>query len=134
MNETSPRSRYWLSPGIDVPSADEVSLLSASPRALRGFYYDRDAGEAVFVPPADFMARGPLWRIDVLDDIAVDLQRTRTHALVAFFRECSMRQPSVPLSRHLEAFRAACENGGIDVPEELEALLVLDHQHRHRRL
>lgn len=47
MNEPSPRSRYWLSPGIDVPAEEEVSVLSASPRALRGFYYDRNAGESL---------------------------------------------------------------------------------------
>jgi len=134
MNEPNPRSRYWLSPGIDVPAEEEVRVLSASPRALRGFYYDRNAGEAVFVPPADFMAESPLWRIDVLDDITADVQRTRTHALVAYFRECSMKRPNVPLSRHFEAFRAVCERAGFDVPDELEALLVLDYQYRCRRL
>ncbi len=87
MNEINRRSPYWLSPGIDVPTRDEFLLLS-SRRTLRGFYVNRDTSESAFVPTADFMRESPLWRIDVLDDIADGLQRTRTHALVACFREC----------------------------------------------
>ena len=82
MDEIKSRSPYWLSPGIDVPTQEELQLLP-SRRALRGFYVDRNAGEAAFVPTDDFMRECPLWRIDVLDDIADALQRTRTHALVA---------------------------------------------------
>lgn len=81
MNEINRRSPYWLSPGIDVPTRDELlSLLSRS--TLRGFYVDRDTGESAFVPTTDFMRESPLWRIDVLDDIADGLQRTRTHVSV----------------------------------------------------
>ncbi|MEI2763224.1 hypothetical protein [Methanothrix soehngenii] len=67
-------------------TAQEELQLLPSRRALRGFYVDRNAGEAAFVPTDDFMRECPLWRIDVLDDIADALQRTRTHALVSFFR------------------------------------------------
>jgi hypothetical protein len=69
MDEIKSRSPYWLSPGIDVPTQEELQLLP-SRRALRGFYVDRNAGEAAFVPTDDFMRECPLWRIDVLDDFA----------------------------------------------------------------
>jgi hypothetical protein len=127
MNEINRRSPYWLSPGIDVPTHDELlSLLSRS--TLRGFYVDRDTGESAFVPTADFMCESPLWRMDVLDDIADGLQRTRTHALVAFFRECQAKNRDVPMARQIEAFRRTCRRAGIGLPDDLEALLVLDQQ------
>ena len=125
MNEINRRSPYWLSPGIDVPTRDEFLLLS-SRRTLRGFYVNRDTGESAFVPTADFMRETPLWRIDVLDDIANGIQRTRTHALVAFFRECQAKNHDVPMARQLAAFRGMCQRIGIELPEDLEALLVLD--------
>ena len=127
MNEIKSRSPYWLSPGIDVPTPDELLLLP-SRRALHGFYVDPNGGEAAFVPTDDFMHERPLWRIDVLDDIADALQRTRTHALVAFFRECQARGHDVSLARQIGAFRKVCEEAGIELPDDLEALLVLDQQ------
>ncbi len=127
MNEINRRSPYWLSPGIDVPTRDEFLLL-LSRRTLRGFYVDRDTGESAFVPTAEFMRESPLWRIDVLDDIADGLQRTRTHALVAFFRECQAKNHDVPMARQLAAFRGMCQRIGIELPDDLEALLVLDQQ------
>lgn len=127
MNEIKSRSPYWLSPGIDVPTPDELQLLP-SRRALHGFYVDRNAGEAAFVPTKDFMHENPLWRIDVLDGIADALQRTRKHALVAFFRECQARGHDVSLARQIGAFRKVCEEAGIALPDHLEALLVLDQQ------
>lgn len=127
MNEINRRSPYWLSPGIDVPTRDEFLLL-LSCRTLRGFYVDRDTGESAFVPTADFMRESPLWRIDVLDDIADCLQRTRTHALVAFFRECQASNHDVPMARQIEAFRCMCWRAGIGLPNDLVALLVLDQQ------
>ena len=127
MNEINRRSPYWLSPGIDVPTRDELLLL-LSCRTLRGFYVDRATGESAFVPTADFMRESPLWRIDVLDDIANGIQRTRTHALVAFFRECQAKNHDVPMARQLAAFRGMCQRIGIELPDDLEALLVLDQQ------
>jgi hypothetical protein len=81
-------------------------------------------------PTAEFMRESPLWRIDVLDDIADGLQRTRTHALVAFFRECQAKNHDVPMARQLAAFRGMCQRIGIGLPDDLEALLVLDQQFR----
>ena len=129
MNEINRRSPYWLSPGIDVPTRDEFLLL-LSRRTLRGFYVDRDTGESAFVPTAEFMRESPLWRIDVLDDIADGLQRTRTHALVAFFRECQAKTHDVPMARQLAAFRGMCQRIGIELPDDLEPLLGLDQQFR----
>lgn len=133
MDEIKSRSPYWLSPGIDVPTQDELLLLP-SRRALRGFYVDGGAGEAAFVPTEDFMRESPLWRIDVLDDIADAIQRTRIHALVAYFRECQARAPHVPMAKQIEAFREVCDRAGIILPDELEALLVLDQQFRRPAL
>jgi len=125
MNEIKSRSPYWLSPGIDVPTQDELLPYY---RPLRGFHVDRFWGEAAFVPTEDFMRETPLWRIDVLDDIAEDIRCTRTHALVACFRECQARGHDVPIARQIEAFREVCKMAGIALPDELEALLVLDQQ------
>ena len=97
-------------------------------RPLRGFHVDRFWGEAAFVPTEDFMRESPLWRIDVLDDIAEDIRHTRTHALVACFRECQARGHDVPIARQIEAFREVCKIAGVALPDELEALLVLDQQ------
>ena len=127
MDEIKSRSPYWLSPGIDVPTRDELLLLPTR-QALRGFYVDRRGGEAAFVPTDDFMRESPLWRIDLLDDIADAMLRTRTHALVAFFQGCQARGPDVPMARQIEAFRKVCEEVSVVLPDELEALLVLDQQ------
>ena len=125
MNEIKSRSPYWLSPGIDVPTRDE---LMPSYRPLRGIDVDRFWGKAALVPTEDFMRESPLWRIDVLDDIAKDIRRTRTHALVAYFRDCQARGHDVPIARRIEAFREVCKMAGIALPDELEAFLVLDQQ------
>ena len=101
MDEIKSRSPYWLSPGIDVPTRDELLLLPTR-QALRGFYVDRRGGEAAFVPTDDFMRESPLWRIDLLDDIADAMLRTRTHALVAFFQGCQARGPDVPMAGRLK--------------------------------
>ncbi len=133
MDEIKSRSPYWLSPGIDVPTRDELLLLP-SRRALHGFYVDWNWGEAAFVPSDDFMRESPLWRIDVLDDIADAIQRTRTHALVAYFRECQARAPHVPMAKQIEAFRKMCDEAGVALPDVLETLLVLDRQFRRSAL
>jgi hypothetical protein len=47
MSDFNERSRYWLSPGIDVPTRSEIL---PGLRPMRGLYVHVDAGEAVFVP------------------------------------------------------------------------------------
>ena len=125
MNEFNTRSPYWLSPGIDVPTQEE---LLPGFKKMRGFYVARKAGEATFVPTEDFMRECPLWRIDVLDDILEAMQRTRMHAVVAFFRECQGQAPRTPMTKQMEVFRRMCRERDIALPDELEALLVLDQQ------
>ncbi len=125
MNEFNTPSPYWLSPGIDVPTREE---LLPGFKKLHGFYVARNAGEATFVPTEDFMRECPLWRIDVLDDILEAMQRTRIHAVVAFFRECQAQAPRAPMPKQMEVFRRMCRERDIALPHELEALLVLDQQ------
>lgn len=120
MKEIHTHSPYWLSPGIDVPTRDE---LLPSFQKLHGFYVHRDAGEAMFVPTGDFMRECPLWRIDVLDDLMEAMQRTRIHAVIAYFQECQARTPRVPMVKQIEAFREMCRRDDVALPDELEALL-----------
>lgn len=72
MSDSNERSRYWLSPGIDVPTRTEIL---PGLRPMRGLYVHVDAGEAVFVPTDAFMRATPLWRLDVLGDIAESVER-----------------------------------------------------------
>lgn len=123
MNEITTRSPYWLSPGIDVP--DHAEVLPGL-RPMRGLYADFNHGEAAFVPTDEFMRMNPLWRLDVLGDIADSIERTRRHALVDYFRHFDSRVPGVSMERRLEVFRGACKLAGIDLPENIEAILVLD--------
>ena len=60
MMDFNERSRYWLSPGIDVPTRSEIL---PGLRPMRGLYVHLDAGEAVFVPTDEFMRATPLWRL-----------------------------------------------------------------------
>jgi hypothetical protein len=74
------------------------------------------------------MRNSPTWRLDVLGDILIDLQRAQQHAAVELFRELSRRNPEVGLERQLQGFRHACERLGHVLPENVEALIVLDRQ------
>ena len=70
--------------------------------------------------------RGSCRSPDVLGDIADAIERTRRHALVDYFRHFDSRVPGVCMERRLEAFRGVCKLAGIDLPENIEAILVLD--------
>ena len=74
------------------------------------------------------MRQDALWRLDVLRDIADAIERTRRHALVDYFRSFDGRIPGVTMDRRLEAFSKVCELAGIDLPPNIEAILVLDEQ------
>ena len=127
--ERNERSPYWLSPGIDVPTRAEVM---PGMRPARGLYICTHAAEAVFVPTDEFMRMSPLWRLDVLGDIADAVQRTQQHAVVDCLRELDRRYPGQTLAHRLHAFRSMCTQGGVDLPENVEALLVLDDQLKGR--
>lgn len=129
-SDTNERSRYWLSPGIDVPTRAEVM---PGMRQARGLYISAHAAEAVFVPADEFMRMTPLWRLDVLGDIAEAIERTQRHAALDLFHALARLSPGATLGHRLWAFRQTCEQCGVDLPQNVEALLVLDHQFSARR-
>jgi hypothetical protein len=69
----------------------------------------------------------------VLGDIAEAFERVRAHALVEYFRECRELTPSTHLEDQLSAFRQLCAEFGITVPDDLEAIMVLDDQFKQSR-
>jgi len=125
MSDFNERSRCWLSPGIDVPTRSETL---PGLRPMRGLYVHIDAGEAVFVPTDEFMRATPLWRLDVLGDIAQAIEQTLQHAAVDYFRRLTRRRPDLPMDQRLAAFRRVCDEGGVVLPPNVEALLTLDDQ------
>lgn len=80
------------------------------------------------MPTAAFMCNSPTWRLDMLGDILLDIQRAQQHAAVELFRELSRKKPEVGLERQLQGFRKACERLGLVLPENVVALIVLDRQ------
>lgn len=127
MSDPNERSRYWMSPGIDVPTRAEIL---PGLRPMRGLYVCFNAGEATFVPTDEFMRMMPLWRLDVLGDIAQAIERTQQHAAVEHFRGLDARLPGLTMDRRLDAYRKVCSEGGVVLPPNVEALLVLDDQFR----
>ena len=125
-DETQERSPYWLSPGIDVPTREEILPGMRSAKGL--FHICDEHAEGAFVLTAAFMRNSPTWRLDVLGDILLDIQRAQQHAAVELFRELSRKNPEVGLERQLQGFRHACQQLGLVLPENVEALIVLDRQ------
>lgn len=125
-DDTQERSPYWLSPGIDVPTRDEIL---PGMRSAKGLFHICDQyGEAAFVPTPAFMSNSPTWRLQVLGDILLDIQRAQQHAAVELSRDLRRQNPALGLDRHLEAFRSACEHAGLELPDNVEALITLDRQ------
>lgn len=67
-------------------------------------------------------------RLDVQGDIVLDIQRAQQHVAVELFRELSRKNPELGLERQLHGFRHACGELGLELPESVEALIVLDRQ------
>jgi hypothetical protein len=125
-DETQQSSPYWLSPGFDVPTREEIL---PGMRNAKGLFHIRDEhAEGAFVPTDAFMRNSPTWRLDVLGDILLDIQRARQHAAVELFRELARKNSEVGLERQLHGFPHACEVLGPVLPENVEALIVLDRQ------
>lgn len=78
------------------------------------------------------MRMSPLWRLDVIGDIAEAVERIRQHAPVDCLRELDRRYPGRTLEHRLHAFRCMCTQGGVELPQNLEAPLVLDDQFKGR--
>ncbi len=94
-------------------------------RRLEGCYVCDDEVEASFVPSKSFLGQPPLWRIDVLQDLMHDFELVRRHAIVEWAQSLALSNPQVDEADRLRVFREACEQLGIDLPENFEAWLVL---------
>jgi hypothetical protein len=120
------RSKYFFSPGIDVPTMAEIW---EGHRPLTGFFVDEDAGEADFVPTAEFMNARPLFRLDVLQDIAMDIEVVFRHAMVEFFRHLSTKWTGQSFHERLAAFERMCAELGLRIPAGFDAVLYADEQY-----
>jgi len=107
---------------LKLPTRGEVAPGS---RRLTDCYVSEDFGEAAFVPSKWFLSLDPLLRIDVLQDLIHDLEIVRRRAVVEYAQGFSKARPLVSSSDHLRAFRKVCDQTGIHIPPNLEALLVL---------
>lgn len=119
-------SDYWLSPGVDVPTNDERPY---GGRPLGGVFANADA-EGGFIPTEAFMAKSPLYRIDILSDILYGVHRTYIHALVGYFREMQDHMSAETLTKQIEVFLLTCAELGILLPEEIAQILTRDSEFR----
>jgi hypothetical protein len=97
-----------LGPGIDVPTRE--AILPGMRIAKSLFHTCDEHAEGAFVPTAAFMRNSPTWRLEVLGDILLDIQRAQQHAAVELFRELSRKNPEVGLERQLHGFRDAASS------------------------
>jgi hypothetical protein len=107
---------------LKLPSREDVAPGS---RRLEGCYVSDDEAEATFVPSKSFLGQPPLWRIDVLQDLIRDFELVRRHAIVEWAQSLALSNPQVAEADRLRVFREACEQLGVHLPENFEALLVL---------
>ena len=107
---------------LKLPSREQVA---PGARRLEGCFVHEDEAEATFVPSKSFLSQPPLWRIDVLQDLIHDFELVRRHAIVEWAQSMALSNPEVAEADRLRVFRDACEQLGINIPENFEALLVL---------
>ena len=105
-----------------LPTRNDVAPGS---RRQEGCYGCDDVDEATFLPSKSFLGQPPLWRIDVLQDLIHDFEQVRQHAIVEWAQSLALSNPQVDEADRLRVFRKACEQLGIHIPENFEALLVL---------
>jgi hypothetical protein len=105
-----------------LPSREDVAPGS---RRLEGCYVSDDEAEATFVPSKSFLSQPPLWRIDILQDLMYDFELVRRQAIVEWAQSFALSNPQVDEADRLRVFREACEQLGVHLPENFEALLVL---------
>ena len=104
---------------LKLPKKSEVG---PGARKLSGCYTEEWCGGGNFVPPDWFMKQEPLWKIDVIQDLVYDLERVRRHALVEFATSLARSNPKVEMAAGLLAFRSVCEQGGLQIPSDLDEL------------
>ena len=80
-----------LGPGIDVPTRKVILPGMCSAKGL--FHICDEYAEGAFVPADAFMRNPPMWRLDVLGDILLDIQRAQQHAAVELLRALSRKSP-----------------------------------------
>ena len=107
---------------LKLPTLEQVA---PGARQLQGCFVHEDQAEATFVPPKPFLNQPPLWRIDVLQDLIHDFELVRRHAIVEWAQSIALSNPQVAEADRLRVFRGACEQLGINIPDNFEALLVL---------
>ena len=124
-DDTQERSPYWLSPGIDVPTRDEILPGMRSAKGL--FHICDEHAEGAFVPTDAFMRNRPRggWTCWATSDRPAAPSSTRRWSCSASCRGRTRRWGS---SGSSTGFRHACEQLGLVLPENVEALIVLDRQ------
>jgi hypothetical protein len=121
MSGSSPHE-FDFGTSLNLPTRKDIAPGS---RRLEGCYVSDDEAEATFVPSKSFLGQPPLWRIDVLQDLIYDFELVRRHAIVEWAQSLALSNPQVDEADRLRVFREACEQLGIRLPENFEALLVL---------
>ena len=107
---------------LKLPTREQVA---PGARQLQGCFVHEEQAEATFVPPKSFLNQPALWRIDVLQDLIRDFELVRRHAIVEWAQSIALSNPQLAEGDRLRVFRDACEQLGINIPENFEALLVL---------
>jgi hypothetical protein len=113
---------------IELPlriALPNTKSIEAGSERLQGCWVQKSTGEAGFVPTRSFRRQNPLWQIDVLQDVMLDFEVVRRHAMIQWADQLFQQTPTIPPSERFRAFRAVCDEIGVHIPANFEALFVL---------